>query len=53
MPNARLPTMPLPGGTVTLHHMPADDLRVGDIIVYDGTTIVRALDRSKREGGQR
>lgn len=33
---------------MTLHHMPADGLRVGDVIVHDGgETIVRALDRSK------
>lgn len=32
---------------MTLHHMPADDLRVGDVIVHDGgTTTVRAIDRS-------
>lgn len=32
---------------MTLHHIPADDLCVGDVIVHDGgTTTVRALDRS-------
>lgn len=29
-----------------LHHIPADDLRVGDVIVHDdGETTVRELDR--------
>lgn len=33
---------------MTLHHIPADDLRIGDVIVHDGgETAVRALDRSK------
>lgn len=32
---------------MTLHHIPADDLRVGDVIVHDGgETTVQALDRS-------
>lgn len=32
---------------MTLHHIPADDLRVGDMILHDhGETLVRALDRS-------
>jgi hypothetical protein len=32
---------------VTLHHIPADDLRPGDVIVHDGgETDVRELDRS-------
>jgi len=32
---------------VTLHHIPADDLRIGDIIIHDdGETLVRELDRS-------
>ncbi|HEY9371876.1 hypothetical protein [Streptomyces sp.] len=32
---------------MTLHHIPADDLRIGDVIVHDGgTTTVRELDRS-------
>ncbi|MGW0577751.1 hypothetical protein ACWD25_17655 [Streptomyces sp. NPDC002920] len=32
---------------MTLHHIPADDLQIGDVIVHDGgTTTVRELDRS-------
>lgn len=31
---------------MTLHHIPADDLRIGDVIVHDGgTTTVRELTR--------
>lgn len=31
---------------MTLHHIPAGELRIGDVIVHDGgTTTVRALDR--------
>ena len=34
---------------MNLHHIPADDLRIGDIIVHDdGTTTVRDLDRSAK-----
>lgn len=33
---------------MTLHHIPADDLRVGDVILHDdGETPVRELDRSE------
>ncbi|MGW3196320.1 hypothetical protein ACWDBD_17375 [Streptomyces sp. NPDC001118] len=33
---------------MTEHHIPADDLRVGDVIVHDGgETLVRELDRSR------
>lgn len=32
---------------MALHHIPADDLRPGDVIVHDGgETTVRELDRS-------
>ena len=31
---------------MALHHIPADDLRIGDVIIHnDGTTTVRELNR--------